>query len=157
MPDLDAAVGFLRDAFGCVEAYRIGPFASDDDWMARHLGVAPEARIPAIAVLSCADGARLEVFQYEAPDQRREAPRNSDVGGHHVAFYTDDLPAALDQVRAAGGEVMGSPTVMTAGSSRGETWVYVRSPWGGQFELVTRGATFGTGSEAEAAAGPDAP
>lgn len=121
VPDLDAAVRFLRDAFGCVEAYRIGPFASDDDWMTQHLGVAPEARIPAIAVLSCGDGARLELFQYEAPDRRREAPRNSDVGGHHVAFYTDDMPAAIDRVRAAGGEVMGAPTVMVAGARPGST------------------------------------
>ena len=121
------------------------PFAAEDDWMTRRLGVRRDARIPQIAVLACGDGARLEVFEYDVPDQRREGPRNSDVGGHHVAFYADDLEAAVRRAEAAGGTIMDQPTVMAEGPSAGETWVYVRAPWGAQFELVTRDARYRDG------------
>ena len=29
-------------------------------------------------------------------------PRNSDIGGHHVALYVDDLDAAIEHLRAHG-------------------------------------------------------
>ena len=138
VPDLDEAIAFFAAAFGCREVHRIGPFAAEDDWMTRHLGVDRAARIPSVATLALGDGARLELFAYEAPDQRRDMPRNSDVGAHHVAFHTDDLPAAMARAEAAGGTVMGPPTEMMSGPTAGETWVYVRAPWGGQFELITR-------------------
>lgn len=143
VPDLDQAVAFLRAAFGCEEDYRIGPFEAADDWMTRRLGVRREARIPVIAVMSRGVGTRLEVFEYEAPDQRREVPSNSDVGAHHIAFYTDDLPSAIARAQSAGGTILDAPTGMTEGPSAGETWVYVRAPWGGQFELVTRATSSG--------------
>lgn len=138
VPDLDEAIAFLTAAFGCREVHRIGPFGADDDWMVRHLGVDRAARIPEVATLALGDGARLELFAYEVADQEPLGPRNSDVGGHHVAFYADDLPAAIARAEAAGGTVMGEPTTMTEGPTAGETWVYVRAPWGGQFELITR-------------------
>ncbi len=141
MPDLDEAVAFLAAAFDCQEIHRIGPFEASDDWMQRHLGVDRDARIPSVATLALGDGARLELFAYEATNQRMDVPRNSDVGAHHVAFYTDDLHAAIARAEAAGGTIMGEPTVMAAGPTTGETWVYVRAPWGGQFELITRQAT----------------
>ena len=106
--------------------------------MARRLGVHPRARIRQLAVLRCGGGANLELFGYEAPDQRSETPRNSDLGGHHVAFYVDDLAGALRHVERHGGEVMDEPTHMATGPSAGETWVYVRAPWGLQLELVSR-------------------
>lgn len=138
VPDLGEAIAFLKAAFGFEELYRIGPFAAEDDWMTRHLGVDRAATIPQVATLSMGGGARLEVFAYNAPDQDRKVPRNSDIGAHHVAFYTDDLPAALSKAEAAGATILGPPTEMTDGPTKGETWVYVRAPWGGQFELVTR-------------------
>lgn len=144
VPDLEAAVHFLATAFGCREEYRIGPFSATDDWMSRRLGVPKDAVIPQVAVMSCGDGARLEVFQYDVEGQRQDGPNNSDVGGHHVAFYTDDMDAALRRVREADGIVLDAATEMMDGPSTGETWVYVRAPWGGQFELVHRSASFGS-------------
>ncbi len=44
----------------------------------------------------------FEVFEYEAADQRREPPRNSDVGGRHVALYVEDLDAAVAHLHRLG-------------------------------------------------------
>lgn len=138
VPDLEAAVSFFKEAFGCQELYRLGPFEADDGWMTRRLGVHPRARISQVAILQRGSGARLELFQYEAPDQSHDMPRNSDFSGHHVAFYVNDMAQALSHVRRHGGVVMDEPTVTTTGPSAGETWVYVRAPWGLQLELVHR-------------------
>jgi glyoxylase I family protein len=78
----------------------------------------------------------FEVFEYEARDQRQEPPRNSDVGGHHVALYVDDLDVAVAHLRALGLRVFGEPTA-SSGPSEGQRWIYFLSPWGMQFELVS--------------------
>ena len=78
----------------------------------------------------------LEVFHYTAPDQRTEPPRNSDIGGHHVALYVDDLDAAVAHLRGHGVTVLGEPTA-SRGPHEGQRWVYFLAPWGMQFELVS--------------------
>ena len=85
----------------------------------------------------CFNGSNYEVFEYESPDQAASAPRNSDVGGHHLALYVDDVPAAIGHLKAHGIRVFGEPTTRTSGPSAGQTWVYFLSPWGLQFELVS--------------------
>jgi glyoxylase I family protein len=77
----------------------------------------------------------FEVFQYAAAEQAATPPRNSDVGGHHVALYVDDLDASVAALREAGIRVLGDPTT-SRGPSAGQRWVYFLSPWGMQFELV---------------------
>ena len=62
-------------------------------------------------------------------------PRNSDVGGHHVALYVDDLDAAVAYLREQGVRVLGEPTA-SRGAHEGQRWVYFLAPWGMQFELV---------------------
>jgi glyoxylase I family protein len=84
----------------------------------------------------CGGQAIFEVFQYAAPDQNQALPRNSDHGGHHVAFYVDDIDAAVDYLRAEGVQVLGDPTA-SSGPSEGQRWVYFLAPWGMQFELVS--------------------
>jgi glyoxylase I family protein len=84
----------------------------------------------------CGSQAIFEVFQYEAPDQNGVPPRNSDVGGHHVALYVDDLDAAVAYLRERGVRVLGEPTP-SAGAHEGQRWVYFLAPWGMQFELVS--------------------
>jgi len=78
----------------------------------------------------------LEVFHYDAPDRREIPPRNSDVGGHHIALYVDDLDAAVAHLRSAGVTVCGEPTA-SKGHHEGQRWVYFLAPWGMQFELVS--------------------
>ena len=88
-------------------------------------------------MLRCRNGANFEVFEYEAPGQNRQPPLNSDVGGHHLAFYVDDMDAAVAYLKSHGVRVLGEPTVRTSGPSGGQAWVYFLAPWGMQCELVS--------------------
>jgi catechol 2,3-dioxygenase-like lactoylglutathione lyase family enzyme len=136
VPDLETARGWLIDVLGCEYMYSLGPFESDDDWMAEHLNVDPRAVMRRLHFFRCGGQAIFEVFQYEAPEQQTVGPRNSDVGGHHVALYVEDLDAAVAYLREAGVTVLGDPTT-SRGASEGQRWVYFLSPWGMQFELVS--------------------
>jgi glyoxylase I family protein len=155
VPDLDEARAFLVDVLGCEYLYELGPFQDPaGTWMTDHLAV------PATAVMRnqwyrCGDRAVFEVFHYETPDQVPQPPRNSDIGGHHVALYVHDMAAAVAHLHRHDVEVLGAPTVST-GPHLGQRWVYFRAPWGMQFELVSypsgkawfldRGAGGGTGA-----------
>ena len=136
VPDLDEAQRFLVDVLGCEYLYSLGPFADDGDWMATHLNVHPRATVPENRFFRCGGRAIFEVFQYEAPDQRREPPRNSDIGGHHVALYVDDLDAAIEHLSGSGVQLLDGPTA-SKGPAEGNRWVYFMAPWGMQFELVS--------------------
>lgn len=136
VPDLEEATRFLEDVLGCEYLYSLGPFASEDDWMAEHLAVHPRAVVTENRFFRLGDQAIFEVFHYRAPDQSVVPPRNSDVGGHHVALYVDDLDAAVAHLREHGVRVMGEPTA-SRGPGLGNRWVYFLSPWGMQFELVS--------------------
>jgi catechol 2,3-dioxygenase-like lactoylglutathione lyase family enzyme len=83
------------------------------------------------------------VFQYTAPDQWMTVPKNSDVGGHHIALYVDDLDTAVEYLRSHEVTVLGEPTE-SKGHNFGQRWVYFLSPWGLQLELVSypRGKAF---------------
>lgn len=137
VPDLDEAEAFLVDVLGAQRAYTLGPKRSDDtDWMLTQLGVHPRTVLREIRFYRLGNGSNLETFLYDAADGQLNQPRNSDIGGHHLAIYVDDLDVAIAYLREQGVEVMGEP-VASAGASEGQRWVYFRSPWGMQFELVS--------------------
>lgn len=136
VPDLDQADDFFVRIIGCERIYTLGPFARDDDWMAEHLGVHPRTVMRRLNFYRCGHGTNFEVFQYDAADGQAPQPRNSDIGGHHLAFYVDDLDEAVAYLRAEGVDVMGDPTA-SVNASEGQRWVYFRAPWGMQFELVS--------------------
>jgi catechol 2,3-dioxygenase-like lactoylglutathione lyase family enzyme len=94
VPGLEAATRFFVDVIGCVQVFEIGPFQSDDDWMQVHLGVDPRAVIRKLRMFRCKTGASFEIFEYEIEGASATPPRNSDVGGHHLAFYVEDVNAA---------------------------------------------------------------
>lgn len=137
VPDLDEAHRFLVDVLGCEYLYSLGPFQhDDDDWMADHLNVHSRAVLVENRWFRCGGQTMFEVFHYTSPDQRDAIPRNSDIGGHHVALYVDDMDAAVAYLRRNDVEVMGEP-IASAGAAEGQRWIYFRSPWGMQFELVS--------------------
>jgi catechol 2,3-dioxygenase-like lactoylglutathione lyase family enzyme len=138
VPDLEEAVTFFRDVIGCEIFYSLG--AQEDSKGTRmrdKLGVDPRARIRDIRLVRCKNGANFEIFQYEADDQNKTQPRNSDIGGHHLAFYVDDIVSATDYLREKGVRIFGEPEFKTEGPSGGENWVYFITPWGMQMELVS--------------------
>jgi glyoxylase I family protein len=104
--------------------------------MSTHLNVDPRAVMVENRWFRCGDQAVFEVFHYEAPDQRDAMPRNSDIGGHHVGLYVDDLDAAIEHLRSAGVRVLAGPTARK-GPAEGNRWIYFLTPWGMQFELVS--------------------
>ena len=137
VPDLEQARRFLVDVLGCEYLYTLGPYRHDDsDWMREHLNVHPRAVMQRLHFFRCGDQAIFEVFQYSAPDQITTPPKNSDIGGHHIALYVDDLDVAVDYLKSQGVTVFGGPTV-SKGPSEGQRWVYFLAPWGMQFELVS--------------------
>lgn len=136
VPDLDAAVRFFTQVVGGDLVFRGGRVADDPALMAVGLGVHPAATF-SYAFVRCGQGANFELFEYAAPDRDRERPRNSDAGGHHVAFYVDDIDAAVAALRAEGVSVMGKVNRIADGPAAGSAWVYFLAPWGLQLELVS--------------------
>lgn len=136
VPDLDQAHRFLVDVLGAEYRYRLGRRSGEGDWMSTHLGVDDRAVIEDIRFYRLPGGLVIEVFGYDAPGQRRTGPRNSDVGGHHLALYVDDLDAAIAHLREIGIDVMGEPTT-SSGGHLGQRWIYFLAPWGMQCELVS--------------------
>lgn len=138
VPDIQQAVDFFVNVIGCEPFYEAGPLQSDGDWMVRQLNVHPRAVVRKLKFLRCGHGSNFELFEYEAPGQQRTGPLNSDVGGHHLAFYVDDMTGALEYLRAKGVRILGEPSAARAsGPAEGQTWVYFLAPWGMQLELVS--------------------
>jgi len=137
VPNLDEAHEFLVDVIGCEYMYKLGPYVHDDsDWMLEHLNVHPRTLMRELHFFRLGGQAVFEVFEYQAPDQRTEVPKNSDIGGHHVAIYVDDLDEAVEYLKSKGVRVLGDPTV-SKNASEGQRWVYFLAPWRLQFELVS--------------------
>ena len=137
VPNLDEAVDFFVKVIGCEPFYELGPFQSNGDWMQTQLNLHPRAVMKRLKFLRCGNGSNFEIFEYSAPDQRLDQPKNSDIGGHHLAFYVDDINEAIAYLKANGVRVLGEPVVREEGPSAGQTWVYFLTPWGMQMELVS--------------------
>jgi catechol 2,3-dioxygenase-like lactoylglutathione lyase family enzyme len=136
VPDLDEAHRFLIDVLGCQYLYRLGPIQGQGSWMSRHLNVADDTVVQRLHFYRLGGQAIFEVFEYDTAEQQAHPPLNSDIGGHHVALYVEDLNAAVELLRAHGVRVLGDPTT-SRGASEGQRWIYFLSPWGMQFELVS--------------------
>jgi catechol 2,3-dioxygenase-like lactoylglutathione lyase family enzyme len=139
VPDLTEAVGFFVEHFGAELIFTDGPFEDQQgDGMRRRLNVDPQAQC-SLAMIRLGQHHNVELFQYFAPQQQSTPPRNSDVGGHHLAFYVDDIDAAYDYIRAIPGVTMqeGPNGVNPHAPVAGQRWFYFQTPWGMQMELTT--------------------
>jgi len=136
VPDIEAATKFFVEILGCELIYSLGPFKSDDGWMARQLNVHPDAVIVQNRHFRCGHGSNFEIFHYETPDGQQPQPKNSDLGGHHLAFYVDDLDAAVAYLKKNEVKVLGEP-VASKGPASGQRWIYFLAPWGMQLELLS--------------------
>lgn len=114
----DLGIGLCRDRGGARVPRRRArmpvpaPACSLDDdgeWMHEHLNVHPRAVMQVALLQLRRSRAIFEVFQYSSPDQNPSEPRNSDIGGHHVALYVEDLdddrlPSAACAARLRGAD-----------------------------------------------------
>ncbi|MEI6120844.1 MAG: VOC family protein [Actinomycetes bacterium] len=137
VPDLDEAERFFVDIIGCEKVYALGPFKNDDnDWMLEHLNVNPRTIMKELRFFRCKFGPNFEIFQYTSADGQLPQPRNSDIGGHHLAFYVDDFDLAYQFLLDNNVRVLGEPTYSKS-HSEGQRWLYFFTPWGMQCELVS--------------------
>jgi glyoxylase I family protein len=136
VPDLDEAERFFVDVIGCELVYRLGPFVRDDNWMSEHMNLHPRTVMRELRFFRCKTGPNFEIFQYEPHDPPAPQPKNSDIGGHHLAFYVDDFDEALEYLKEKGVRILGEPT-LSRNASEGQKWVYFLTPWGMQLELVS--------------------
>lgn len=137
VPSIPEASKFFEETFGCSPLTQMGPFnmaysMSND----RKKKVKPRAKTIELTMLTCGDGTNIELFEYSGSEGKRMPPDHEDLGGHHIAFYTEDIFASVKYLRTKGITVIGEPMVMTAGDTAGETWVHFMSPWGLELELV---------------------
>jgi len=139
VPDINEACDWFERILGAETLYTAATDFrhDDDDWMQEHLRVHPRSVIKEFRYMRMGNGTNFEVFEYEAPEQARTPPKNSDVGGHHLAFYVVDMDAAIAFMRANGVEILGEPTAFTDGPNLGLTWCYFMAPWGMQLEVVS--------------------
>ena len=149
VPDLAQAVLFFSDVLGWEEVFAVGPVSDPHGtWMADHLDVEPRASLK-IAMMRAGPTQNVELFEYHAADQVARPPRNSDVGGHHIAIYVEDMARAVAYLEGiAGVRVLGTPTPMTEGPNAGQTICYFVTPWGLYMELISynAGMRYKTGS-----------
>ncbi|WP_327178108.1 VOC family protein [Streptomyces sp. NBC_01335] len=136
VPDLDQAIEFFTTTLGGELVYRLDPLVRDDDWMSVHLDVDPRATTE-IAMLRLGPTSNVELFEYTAPHQNNVPPRNNDVGGHHLAFYVDDVDAAVAYLAGRPGvRILGTPQTMPEDApNAGDRWIYFLTPWGMQMEV----------------------
>lgn len=138
VPDIKAAEKFFVDVLGCQKAMSFGPFADDKGtFMQDTLNVNPRAVIEQITQVRCGAGSNIELFQYKSPDQKIVMPKNSDIGGYHVAFYVDDIQAATAYLKSKNVTTLAGPLPVKEGPAAGQTILYFLAPWGMQMELIT--------------------
>jgi catechol 2,3-dioxygenase-like lactoylglutathione lyase family enzyme len=138
VPDMKQAVDFFVDVLGCQKAMSFGPFSdSKGTFMKDALDVNPRAVITQITMIRCGYGSNIELFSYQSPDQQVVQPKNSDVGGYHIAFYVDDIKAADQYLRSKGVWTLFGPIPITQGPAAGQAIVYFKAPWGLQMEAIS--------------------
>ena len=138
VPDMVQAEAFFSDVLGCHKATSFGPFRDDaGTFMQDLLAVDPRAVIEQITLMRCGFGSNIELFKYTAPDQKTVTPRNSDIGGHHIAVYVDDIDAAAAYLKDKGVRTLMGPLPVNEGPAAGQAIIYFFAPWGLQMEAIS--------------------
>jgi catechol 2,3-dioxygenase-like lactoylglutathione lyase family enzyme len=138
VPDVKAATAFFTDVIGCTHAMSFGPFSDDKGtFMQDVVNVHPRAVIDEISMVRCGYGSNIELFQYEAPEQAKDLPKNSDVGGHHIALYVDDIDKAAAYLKEKNVRMLKGPIPISEGPAAGQSILYFFTPWGLQMELIS--------------------
>jgi catechol 2,3-dioxygenase-like lactoylglutathione lyase family enzyme len=138
VPDIHEAVAWFKDVMGASAPLTFGPFSDPvGSFMHDLLDVDPRAVVSQITTVRLGHSANIELFQYEAPDQRHTHPRNSDWAGHHIAFYVTDINAAVSYMQSKGVEKFLGPLPVTDGPAAGQTINYFRTPFGTFIEFIS--------------------
>lgn len=139
VPSIEAAERFFESAFGARTLYALiekGGKSQHGEDMHDKNGLEPGTQIVAMRMMRLGEGANVELFEVEGghgftPD----GP--SRMGLHHFALYVDDLDAAADRFRDAGGTMRDGP-IELGGKEEGpgnRCW-FGLTPWGLQVEFI---------------------
>lgn len=141
VPNIEEAEEFLFAAFGAEFIFEtlnrtMPPFEGP---AAEHMINGPAGlKISRIRLYKLGTGPTLELFEYDDVEEQRPALRGCDIGWQHIAFYVDDIDAALARAVASGAEKLSDPWDLTrAESGPGNKFCFVKAPWGALIELVT--------------------
>ena len=138
VPNLKEAIRFFVDVLGAQEFFRHGPYGPSGEQSTRQFDRHPDSIVTGIAMVRLGD-MNIELLEYSSPDQVTRWPGTSDYGGHHLAFYVDDMDAAVDRLqRAPGVTVLGDPMPLPGPESGpAARFIFFRAPWGLFLELVS--------------------
>lgn len=135
VPDLEEAVAFFVSVFGATELYRFGK-SNDPALMETEIGVHPDASFQA-AMLELTPAVYVELFQWRSERQSTRMPSPSDTGGHHLCVMVDEFDQAVAAVRERTDvRVHGEGGTLGLGRHAGGRWIYIRTRWGLQIELI---------------------
>ncbi len=138
VPDIDEAIAWFEEVMGCSAPLTFGPFSDPTGtFMQDLLDVHPRAVIEQITMIRCGRSANIELFEYEAPDQKTTFPKNSDWAGHHIAFYVNDIDKAVAHMVSHGVQKLLGPLAVTEGPAAGQSINYFRAPFGTYIELIS--------------------
>lgn len=133
--DLGQALRFFVDTLGAELLYRTDADLTDPA-LAAALAVPARGSVE-LAALRMGPTDNVELSCFRTTGARTRPPRNSDVGGRHIAIHVDDVDAAAAYLGSQPGcTVLGAPETITDGPIAGDRWVYVRTPLGLHVELV---------------------
>lgn len=136
VPNLNKAVTFFSDVLGFTPVTQLGPIPLDADWKKlNHIN--PDTGAVTIKMINAGNGASIEVFEYADNKGSKIHPKTDDIGASHIAFYVNDINAAVEYLKSKGVKIIGEPFTMPSGDTAGESWVYFETPWGSKMELVS--------------------
>src|SRR5258708_18331470 len=107
----------------------------------------PGAVIDEISMVRCGYGSNIELFQYQSPDQAKTLPKNSDIGGHHIALYADDIDKAAAYLKEKNVRTLHGPLPINEGPAGGQSILAFFAPSGLQIELVRYPHGIGYGND----------
>jgi catechol 2,3-dioxygenase-like lactoylglutathione lyase family enzyme len=140
VPDFDAGIRFMEQAFGATVLYRHikktdRPVTAAD--VGRINALPPSAKMLAACQMRFANGANVELFEIEGVG-RDEAAAINDIGLVHFSVIVDDIEAAAAQFAKAGGTLLEGPADlgMNETGKGNQNW-FGRMPWGTWVEFMT--------------------
>ncbi|GAB3837298.1 VOC family protein [Dactylosporangium cerinum] len=132
--DLDATLAFVVEVLGGTPVGAVTTMDTTADPDAQELGVRP-GTVRRVTV-RLGPATLVELVEHRTGG-RRVPPRNSDVGGHHLALHVEDVDAAARYLdRQPGVTVLGTPETVPDGPIAGDRWVYFATPVGLQMEVL---------------------
>ena len=139
VPDVVAAAGWLEDRARRGEPAHVRPLRRPGRRLhARSSSTSIRARSSSrSAWCASATAPGSSCSSTPRPTRTRRSRKNSDWGGHHVAFYVQHIDKAVEYLQAKGAQKRFGPFAVTAGPAAGQSINYFETPFGTDIELIS--------------------